>query len=211
MTIRTAATVTLLASIVAAPIGSADVSVPRLSSRLDVPVVQAPSYAGGAPPGFSGGFTEQSCHACHFQADVNSGTGRVVLDGVPARFTAGEHYPLSVTISRPGVKLGGFQLTARFKDGGAQAGAVAPASGDVTRIAVQTLGDVQYANQREPGTALTAPDAARWSLVWTAPQSGGTVVFHVAGNAGNADGTAEGDYVHTAVAESAPMAGSSAR
>jgi hypothetical protein len=206
-----AATVTLLASIAAAaPTGSADGSAPRLSSRLDVPIVQAPSYAGGAPPGFSGGFTEQSCHACHFHADVNRGPGRVVLDGIPARFTAGERYPLSVTVARPGLKLGGFQLTARFKDGGAQAGTVAPANGDEPRIAVQAQGDIQYANQRDQGTAPTAPDAARWSLVWTAPRSGGTVVFHVAGNAADADGTAEGDYVHTAVAESAP-AGASVR
>ena len=210
--VRTAATATLLASIAAAaPTGSADGSAPRVSSRLDVPIVQAPSYAGGAPPGFSGGFTEQSCHACHFHADVNSGAGRVVLEGVPARFTAGERYPVVVTVSRPGIKLGGFQLTARFKDGGAQAGRVAPAGGEEARIAVQAQSDIEYANQREKGTALTASDTARWSLVWTAPQSGGTVVFHVAANAANADGTVEGDYVHTAVAESTPMAGRSAR
>jgi hypothetical protein len=40
------------------------------------------SYAEGAPPGFSGGFGEQTCHACHFHAEVNAGRGRVTLAGV---------------------------------------------------------------------------------------------------------------------------------
>jgi hypothetical protein len=198
------------AAVAARPVRFAEPALHR-SSRPDGRTAPAPSYAGGAPPGFSGGFSEQSCHACHFHADVNSGPGRIAIDGVPARFTAGERYPLSVTVSRPGIKLAGFQLTARFKDGAAQAGTVAAAGGEETRVAVQRQGDIQYANQREPGAALTAPDAARWSLVWTAPPSGGTVVFHVVGNAANGDGTVEGDYVYTANTESLPGAGSPAR
>ncbi len=47
-------------------------------------------YAEGAPPGFSGGFTEQSCEACHFHAAPNSGPGRLAIAGVPDRFAAGE-------------------------------------------------------------------------------------------------------------------------
>ena len=42
--------------------------------------------ADGAPPGFSGGFKEESCHACHFHAEPNPSPGRVVIDGVPATF-----------------------------------------------------------------------------------------------------------------------------
>ena len=37
----------------------------------------APRYADGAPPGFSGGFKEQSCDACHFEAEVNTRPGEV--------------------------------------------------------------------------------------------------------------------------------------
>jgi hypothetical protein len=164
----------------------------------------SPAYADGAPPGFSGGFDEQSCHACHFFNDVNSGPERVAITGVPERFVAGEAYPLTITLSRPDLKVAGFQLTARFRDDGAQAGELAPASGAAERVKVETQGDVQYANQQKAGTEPAAPHTARWSLVWTAPDGDRPVVFHVAANAGDGDGTAEGDYVETAEVEVRP-------
>jgi hypothetical protein len=164
------------------------------------------SYAEGAPPGFSGGFGEQTCHACHFHAEVNAGRGRVTLAGVPERFAGGARYPITITLSRPGMQLGGFQLTARFRDDGAQAGTLAPAPGEEQRVRVGLDGQVQYADQRQKGTALAAPETARWSLIWTAPSTAAAVVFHVTANAADADGTVEGDYIHTTVVESAPAA-----
>jgi hypothetical protein len=125
---------------------------------------------------------------------------------VPERFAAGARYPITVTLSRPGMKLGGFQLTARFKESRDQAGTIAPAPGEEARVVVETDGGVQYAGQREGGAALAEAGAARWSLEWTAPLSSDEVVFHVAANAADGDGTAEGDYVHTAAVASAPPA-----
>ena len=168
----------------------------------------ATAYAEGAPPGFSGGFGEQSCHACHFHGEVNSGPERVALTGVPDQFVAGERYEVTITLSRPDMALAGFQLTARFKDDGAQAGTLASAPGEDARVKVETLGDVQYANQRKEGTTLAEAHTARWSVIWTAPDASRPVVFHVAANAGDGDGTAEGDHVETASAEAAPSAGS---
>lgn len=161
-------------------------------------------YADGAPPGFSGGVNEQSCHACHFHGEVTSGPERVAIAGVPERFDAGEAYRLTVTLRRPDMKLAGFQLTARFKDDGAQAGVLAVTPGDDARVKVETQGDVQYANQRKEGTALAETHTARWSVVWTAPDERRPVIFHVAANAGDGDGTAEGDYVETATVETIP-------
>ena len=40
-------------------------------------------YAEGAPPGFSGGFKEESCHACHFHAEPNAPGGMLTIEGVP--------------------------------------------------------------------------------------------------------------------------------
>jgi hypothetical protein len=158
-------------------------------------------YPDGAPPGFSGGFKEQSCHACHFHADLDSGPGRVVIAGVPGSFSAGERYPVTVTLTRSGMKLAGFQLTARFKDGGAQAGSLAPAPGEEGRLGIEVQDGIQYVNQRGKGTTLAVPDTTTWSLVWTAPKAVGQVVFHVAANAANADETAEGDHIHTTFVE----------
>lgn len=168
-------------------------------------------YADGAPAGFSGGFGEESCHACHFHEDLNSGPGRVTITDVPKQFAPGERYPVTVTLTRPGMTLGGFQLTARFKEDGAQAGTFAPAPGQAERVMIDAQGPVQYASQRRKGTELISADTAVWKLLWTAPRADGTVIFHVAANAANGDETAEGDYVHTSSVESAPGASSTVK
>jgi len=161
-------------------------------------------YADSAPAGFSGGFGEQSCHACHFHEDLNSGPGRVTISGVPEQFAPGERYAVTVTLARAGMKLAGFQLTARFKEGGGQAGTLAPAPGEEERVGIDASGAVQYANQSRKGTALTDASTAVWKLLWTAPRADGPVVFHVAANAANGDDTVEGDFVHTDSVESSP-------
>ena len=138
-----------------------------------VRLVASHAYAEGAPPGFSGGFKEESCHACHFHAEPNSGPGRVTIEGVPAAFAPGERYTLTITLRHTGMKLAGFQLAARFKDGGAQAGAIAPGSDDGERVGVETQGGVQYTGQKKAGASVGSADTAQWTVAWTAPKGGG--------------------------------------
>lgn len=166
-------------------------------------LVASHAYAEGAPPGFSGGFKEESCHACHFDAEPNSSPGRVTIEGVPAAFAPGERYTLTITLRRAGMKLAGFQLAARFTDSGAQAGAIAPGPGDAERVGVETQAGVQYAGQKV-GTPVGAADAATWTTVWTAPKSGGPVIFDVSANAADGNESADGDFVYTSNAQSAP-------
>ena len=161
------------------------------------------AYADGAPPGFSGGFGEQACDACHFEAPLNTKPGQLTIAGVPERFVGGESYPITITLSRPGMAMGGFQFAVRMESGGAQAGAVAPGPGEEKRVTVEK-GSIQYVNQRLPGTTLASPGIAKWTLVWTAPKTGGSVVFHAAANAADKDEAARGDYVYTAVVQSRP-------
>jgi hypothetical protein len=169
-------------------------------------LVAAQAYAEGAPPGFSGGFKEESCHACHFHEELNSGGGRVAIEGVPATFEAGRRYTLIVTLTRVGMKRAGFQLAARLKDGGAQAGTLASGPGEGERVAVETQGGVQYAGQKKAGSSVGAADIARWTIEWTAPDRGGPVVVHVSANAANGNESADGDFVYTAASESSPAA-----
>lgn len=169
-----------------------------------VRLVASHAYAEGAPPGFSGGFKEESCHACHFHAKPNSSPGRLTIKGVPATFAAGERYTLTITLTRTGMKLAGFQLAARFEDGGAQAGTIAPGADDAERVGVETQAGIQYAGQKKVGTPVGAEDAATWTTVWTAPKSGGSVVFHVSANAADGNESADGDYVYTSNARAAP-------
>jgi len=167
-------------------------------------LVASHAYADGAPPGFSGGFTEDSCQACHFHETLNAPPGRVAIEGVPERFASGERYAVTVTLTRAGLKLAGFQLTARFKDGGAQAGTLAPGVGEMERVKVERQGEIEYAGQQKAGASPGSDDAATWTVQWTAPSGGGAVVFHVAANAADGNDSADGDFVYTARAEAAP-------
>jgi hypothetical protein len=166
-------------------------------------VVASPAYAEGAPPGFSGGFKEESCHACHFHQPLNSGEGRVTIEGLPASFEAGQRYTLSVALTRPGMKRAGFQLATRFKDTGAQAGTLAPGTGEGERVRVESQNGVQYASQKQGGSPVSAADATRWTIEWIAPDRGGPVIVHVSANAADGNESADGDFVYTAAHESA--------
>ena len=171
-----------------------------------VRLVASHAYAEGAPPGFSGGFKEESCHACHFHAELNSSGGRVTIDGVPAKFAPGERYTLTITLTRSGMKRAGFQLAARFTDSGAQAGALAPGPGEEGRVGVESQGGVQYAGQKLAGSVVGAADAARWTIAWTAPDRGGPVIFHASANAADGNESADGDVVYTGTSDSLPAA-----
>ena len=62
----------------------------RAAPRPAIPrTPEATKYADGAPPGFSGGFGESACDACHFEAAVNTPPGSVTLTGIPDRFVPG--------------------------------------------------------------------------------------------------------------------------
>jgi hypothetical protein len=169
-----------------------------------VRLVASHGYAEGAPPGFSGGFKEDSCHACHFHAEPNAVGGQLAIDGAPARFVPGTRYTLTVTLTRSGMKRAGFQLAARFKDSGGQAGIVMPGTGDGERVGVERQSGILYAGQKQPGSAVEASGTARWTIEWTAPDLGKAVVFHVSANAADGNESADGDFVYTATAESAP-------
>jgi hypothetical protein len=164
------------------------------------PSTSLSAYADGAPPGFTGGFGESSCDACHFEHDINAKPGQLTVTGVPERYTPGAHYTLTITLVRPEMKIGGFQLAARMDGSGAQAGTLAPASGEEKRVAIDSASGIQYARQRREGAEPAPPGLVRWEVAWTAPAVPGAVQFDVAANAGDGDDAARGDYVYTAAA-----------
>jgi hypothetical protein len=169
---------------------------PALSGELDA------RHRDGPPPGFSGGFGEQTCDACHFSFDVNVAPGELRVWGVPPRYASGETYPLTLELTRPGIGIGGIQLTARFEAGGGQAGSLRPATEEAGRLTISTSFDIEYAQHIRTGTAVVAADTARWTVEWTAPSEGGTVFFHAAANAADEDDSQFGDYIYTATERS---------
>jgi hypothetical protein len=102
------------------------------------------------------------------------------------------------------MQRGGFQLAARFRSNGAQAGTLAPAAVDAQRVGVVSQGGVQYAGQKAAGSSVGADDTIRWALEWIAPERVEAVAFHVAANAADGNGSVDGDLVYTTSAESIP-------
>ena len=76
---------------------------------------------------------------------------------MPDRFVAGESYRVTISLTQPGMKLAGFQLTARFKDDGSQAGTLAKDSSSDARVGIETQSGVQYAGQRREGAVVVEP------------------------------------------------------
>jgi len=162
-------------------------------------------YADGAPPGFSGGFREESCHACHFHETVNAASGKLAIEGLPEQFTPGQRYTLTLTLTREGMKRAGFQLAARFIDNGTQAGTLMVGANDARRVKLENQGGVLYAGQNKTGSEITDGGKMQWSVDWIAPVGGRRAVrINVAANAANGDERVDGDFIYTAVLDTSP-------
>ena len=166
-----------------------------------VPDVTA--YFTGPPPGHTGGFGEPTCQACHLENSLNDPTGALSLEGVPPRFTPGSTYVLTVRLSHPDMRRGGFQLSSRLSGGadpGTQGGTLRAAD---PRVTIDDGDDVAYAHHTETGTMLNGESTTDWQVEWVAPAAGeAAVTFHVAANATNDDGSEFGDHVYAVEAES---------
>ena len=165
------------------------------------------AYMVGPPLGMTGGFGEDTCYSCHFDYGLNQGEGSLELEGIPDTYTPAKAYPITVRLTHPRMERGGFELAVRFSEGdgaGQQAGSL---NADDDRVAVVLAegSSVQYAWQTEDGSVPEGELAIRWTLRWMAPNEGaGPVVFHVAGNAGNYDESALGDFPYATQITSRP-------
>ena len=75
----------------------------------------------------TGGFGEDTCAKCHSSYDVNAGRamglGDLVVSGLPSAYRPGATYPIKVELTHSQDEgLWGFELAARAKDAGEQAG-----------------------------------------------------------------------------------------
>jgi hypothetical protein len=168
----------------------------------------ASAFKEGPYPNVTGGFGEQSCHLCHLDNPVNAPGGSVKLDGIPAVFRAGETYPITVTISRDGMRRGGFEIGARFASGkqkGKQAGAWKPLDARVQLIPGAADKVLTFVQHNLAGSRVTTTGANTWTIEWIAPQSpAAPVQFNVAANASNNDDSPLGDYIYVKMVRSTP-------
>ncbi|HSL82732.1 MAG TPA: choice-of-anchor V domain-containing protein [Thermoanaerobaculia bacterium] len=183
------------------------------------PARPAAANSDGPLPGFTGGFGEPTCHACHFDAPEKPASGELLLSGVPGAFRPGARYAVTVTLRDRRLRRAGFQLTARFEGSGGDGGTAGRQAGrllvpgggseDGPRVEVveHRKPPVLYARQTRAGSAPAAPHEAVWTVTWIAPEEpAGPVVFHAAANAANDDDSEFGDVIHRATVRSRPAA-----
>jgi hypothetical protein len=155
------------------------------------------AYGAGPDPAVTGGFNESTCNqqGCHNSYDLNAGRaaklGDVVIEGLPKQYEPGKTYPVKLIVTHTeGRMYWGFELAARAKGSGAQAGTLMPADGK-TQI-IEDKG-IQYLEH-----TLEGIETNTFTFNWTAPAApAGEVIFDAAGNAADGDGSSVGDYIYT--------------
>ena len=157
----------------------------------------------GPSPSFTNAPSETNCTVCHGDFPVNSGTGNVALNGIPANYLPNQAIPVTVTVSQSDGVLYGFQMTA-IDGSGNKIGTYTlpsqtPAQLQVVSGLVGKEGfDRRYIEHTSEGITPTQFGSKTWNFVWNAPpQRVGKISFYIAGNAANSDGSAAGDYIYT--------------
>ena len=156
----------------------------------------------GAPPGYTGAPTENTCVACHNGPNPGGGTFSIAFPD-PNGYVPGQKYTIRVSLQDPTAKRWGFELTARQTASNIKAGSFAVPSGS-TAVQVVPSGPLQFATQTLTGTYAQQITQAAWDIDWTAPSSGtGQVTLYAAGLASNNDNSPSGDLTY---ATSVPLA-----
>lgn len=157
----------------------------------------------GPTPGNTNAPGEDNCTACHGDFPLNSGTGNVVITGLPANYRPGQTVRVTVTVNQPtvGAVVWGFQSTA-VDLLGRTAGSftlVTPGTQIKQGLIGPNLRDyVEHTQDGLIGDFFTKS----WQFDWHAPMAPrGNVSFHAAGNAANSDGGPSGDYIYTSAAK----------
>ncbi|MEQ1765607.1 MAG: choice-of-anchor V domain-containing protein [Pyrinomonadaceae bacterium] len=158
--------------------------------------------ASGPSPSFTGAPSESNCTACHSTFEANSGTGRVVITGLPKNYLPGQQIPLRVTTNDTSGVLFGFQMTSVEQDGDRAGTFIVPPPSPVPIMQVVNgfVGNQnrQYIEHTVQGITPTVAGTKSWDFTWTAPpRRVGKVNFFAAGNAANSDGGSDNDQIYT--------------
>jgi uncharacterized protein (TIGR03437 family) len=156
--------------------------------------------SGGPPLGRTGAPSELTCNAggCHNSFATNSGPGTLTMTGLPASYTAGQEYTLTVTVTQSSRGAFGFEATALDASNN-RAGTIATTTAAASRTQVQTNSSNgrQYVLHQFNGIAPVSGEG-KWTFRWTAPAtSAGRVTFYVAANAADGTGGSNADYIYT--------------
>ncbi|MEP7342836.1 MAG: choice-of-anchor V domain-containing protein [Acidobacteriota bacterium] len=167
----------------------------------------------GPPLGFTGAPGEGTCVGCHYtfgQPNPPNTGGKVEINGLPASYTQGQSYTVTVIVSHPTARAWGFELTA-LDLGGTSSTVGALAVTSPATVLKRDSGDsgmlrTYLSHSGEAGIAAGKPGSNSWSFSWTAPAASvGDITFYAVGNAANNQVSPEDDYIYaTSVKVSSP-------
>ena len=170
--------------------------------------VAARAFKEGPYPNVTGGFGEQSCHLCHLDNAINEPGGAVDVRGVPPAYSAGQRYPITVTVTREDLRRSGFEIAARYAAGklkGRQAGAWRVLDGRAQLIPGAVDKALTFVQHNLAGSRTASPGSNSWTIEWTAPATAAAPIqFDVAANASNDDDSPLGDYIYLKRVRSTP-------
>ena len=157
--------------------------------------------ASGPPGSFTNAPGEGNCSACHGDFPVNSGSGNVTIEGVPANYEPNQAIEITVTVNQKDAVIYGFQLTA-IDDAESMVGTFTlPSESPAQTQIVEGFVDAgvrSYVEHTLSGTSPTTFGTKSWTFTWTAPSTdAGNVTFYAAGNGANSDGGTTGDRIYT--------------
>ena len=150
----------------------------------------------GSPPTFN--TCSDSQGGCH---SGGTGTGNVVISGLPATITPNTMYPITVTVTRTNSvpQLGGFQmnvLDANNNNAGTLSG---PGSGSTVQSGYF---------EHNPAQSFGAGNSINFTVNWTSPASGsGNITMYAAANLANGNGNNSGDDIVTTTSTGTIMGG----
>jgi hypothetical protein len=163
--------------------------------------IQAVDYTNAPPVSHTGAPGENTCRACHGGFGLNPDTeasAQIVVrknGEIVDAYVPGEVYEVEVSVSRTGTNKFGFQLTA-LGTANAMAGSWTAGAGSATGNGSGSLASRRYIYHTSSGTSGTG--TRTWNFTWNAPATGlGNVVFYLAYNCSNANGSSSGDRIYT--------------
>lgn len=163
------------------------------------------TMSGGAPSASTGAPSEKHCASsgCHSEFAPNSGVAKLAVslesNGIK-EYEPGKTYPITVSISNPGIIRFGFQVVALKNTDNSNAGTIKLLDAERTQIlpGYGTIADRRYITYTYEGTNAVSNGYGEWSFEWTAPETNeGPITFYIGSIAANDDGTDEGDHAYS--------------
>lgn len=158
------------------------------SEQLYTKQAQPPTIRTGAPG-------ENTCgtSTCHNAApNIGSGNIQITFNGANGKYTPGQNYTLTFTVTQTGITRFGFEGTA-LTPTNSPAGIFTVQNPSTTSLQTGT-NTRQYVGHKN---ANNNPNVNTWTVNWQAPTTNvGTVTVYACGISSNADGHSTGDQLY---------------